>query len=178
MWLENLHIRNFRGLDDIEMGLSERANVVVGPNAVGKTTILEAIRLAKAVLAPRTLDEAQQAFMSLGAVAPHTPQQFNYAAVARDGTKPLSISCVYKLSESEMAQLDEIVPQAASSLVQAKLGTMPANQAQLALVQFLSTEQGQRAFADAQRQVEESIPAFRKSGICKLELNISNCSPP
>jgi hypothetical protein len=40
-------------------------------NAVDKTTVLEAIRLAKAVLAPRTQNEAGQALQSLRIAVPN-----------------------------------------------------------------------------------------------------------
>ena len=68
MWLKKLTIANFRGIEHLPIDLDPRANVIVGPNAIGKTTLLEAIRLAKAALSPRTLDEAQQVFMGLGAL--------------------------------------------------------------------------------------------------------------
>ena len=61
MKLTQLSVRNFRGLQNIVVNFDSRANVIVGPNAIGKTTVLEAIRLAKAVLAPRVYDEGQHA---------------------------------------------------------------------------------------------------------------------
>jgi recombinational DNA repair ATPase RecF len=64
MWLKSLTIRNLRSIENIAVSFDQRTNVIVGPNAVGKTTLLEGIRLAKATLAPRIPDETQQAFMS------------------------------------------------------------------------------------------------------------------
>jgi len=45
MQLQRLEIRNFRGLKEIDLVTDKAMNVIVGPNAVGKSTILEAIRL-------------------------------------------------------------------------------------------------------------------------------------
>jgi predicted ATP-dependent endonuclease of OLD family len=72
MKLKSLVIRNFRGIEVINFTLDLTANVIVGPNAVGKTTILEALRLVKGTLAPRTSDENQYVFTSLGAFSTPT----------------------------------------------------------------------------------------------------------
>ena len=59
MWLKSIAIKNFRTIENLSISFDERANVIVGPNAIGKTTLLEAIRLAKAALAPRTVNETE-----------------------------------------------------------------------------------------------------------------------
>ncbi len=51
MHLHTLRISNFRALENIEVQFDTLVSVIIGPNAIGKTTILEAIRFAKAVLA-------------------------------------------------------------------------------------------------------------------------------
>ena len=43
--IEQLHVRNFRGLKDLEIGPLSRVNLVAGMNNAGKTTLLEAIFL-------------------------------------------------------------------------------------------------------------------------------------
>jgi recombinational DNA repair ATPase RecF len=65
----HLSIQNFRALENGRMEFTGVADVIVGSNAVGKTTILEAIRIAKAALAPRIQNETQQALVSLGAIS-------------------------------------------------------------------------------------------------------------
>ena len=47
MYMTRIRIRNFRGLEDIEFSPGTGVNLLTGPNAVGKTSILEAIRLTK-----------------------------------------------------------------------------------------------------------------------------------
>jgi recombinational DNA repair ATPase RecF len=64
----HLSIQNFRALENGRMEFTGVADVIVGSNA-GKTTILEAIRIAKAALAPRIQNETQQALVSLGAIS-------------------------------------------------------------------------------------------------------------
>ena len=64
MHLKSLMVRNFRALEEIDVTFDNRVNVMVSPNAIGKTTVLEAIRFAKAVLAPRTQNESNQVLFS------------------------------------------------------------------------------------------------------------------
>jgi len=52
MKIKKLRIQNFRGLSDVHFDFDQPTNVIVGPNAIGKTTILESIRLVKALLMP------------------------------------------------------------------------------------------------------------------------------
>ena len=73
MKLLSLHITNFRGLTDVAFDFDQATNVIVGPNAVGKTTVLEAVRLAKALLSPRYFQEGQQVLASLGAMSSNVP---------------------------------------------------------------------------------------------------------
>ena len=52
--LDSLEIKNFRGLRDMTIKKLGRANLIVGKNNVGKTTILEALKL---YAQPGSLDE-------------------------------------------------------------------------------------------------------------------------
>jgi len=168
MRLQNLSIRNFRALEHIDVSFRGTADVIVGPNAVGKTTILEAIRLARAILAPRVANEAQQTLISLGAISPHLPQQINFAALARDPKVPLVIGCKYELTQAEIDTLDKLTPDLINLVIQSQLGS--AGQDRLALVQFLSSPQGQSAFASAGQFVKDNLAPIKNSKICTLQL--------
>lgn len=43
--LDSLEIRNFRGLQELRIERLGRVNLIVGKNNVGKTSVLEALRL-------------------------------------------------------------------------------------------------------------------------------------
>ena len=66
MRINSVQIKNFRGLKDISFDLPNRVTVIVGPNAIGKSSVLEAIRLTKVILAPSFYGEAQEVLKSLG----------------------------------------------------------------------------------------------------------------
>lgn len=168
MRLQSLSVQNFRALENINITFTGSADVIVGPNAVGKTTVLEAIRIAKAILAPRIANEAQQALISLGAISPHLPQQINFAALARDPKLPLVISCKYELSPTEINALDSLFPALVNSVVQSGLGTVALDR--LALVQFLSSAQGQAALAQARTFVATNLATLKASKMCTLQV--------
>jgi hypothetical protein len=173
MKLTNLSVWNFRALENIAVTFERTANVVVGPNAIGKTTVLEAIRLAKGALAPRTLDESQHVFTSLGAISPHVPQRLNYRVLARDTTRPLRIVLTFNLNAAEVGQLDAVSADLATSIVRANLGLTLGAQAQLALVQFLSSPIGMQTLANAKKQVDEMLGPVKASSRIVLDLEIN-----
>src|ERR1700680_1204840 len=104
MQLQQVRVRNFRALEDITLTFNERVAVIVGPNAIGKTTVLEAIRLAKALLAPRTGSEPNQVLMALGGLFSGAPSMLNPAAIARDPAQAVRIDSTYALSADEIGR--------------------------------------------------------------------------
>jgi AAA15 family ATPase/GTPase len=105
MKLIYLKVQNFRALEDIEIEFGNVANIVCGPNASGKSTIFEAIRLVRAVLAPRLQNEAQLVLIQLQALSQHYPQAGILAdALTGDHGKPLIIEANFKLDDPEIAR--------------------------------------------------------------------------
>ena len=45
MYLKILEIRNFRGIENLKVKFHEKINVIIGPNGVCKTAVIDAIRL-------------------------------------------------------------------------------------------------------------------------------------
>ena len=174
MRLQSVTIQNFRALENIHIDFTGKADVIVGPNAVGKTTILEAIRIARAILSPRIINEAQQALISLGAISPHLPQQMNYAALARDPKLPLVIACKYELTSTEVDELDTLAASITNSMVQSRMGTASGDR--LTMVQHLSTPQGQAEFVKASVFVKDNLISIKSSKICNLKLTFDPIS--
>jgi energy-coupling factor transporter ATP-binding protein EcfA2 len=175
MHLKTLHIKNFRALEDIQIELSEGVNVIVGPNAVGKTSVLEAIRLAKAILAPRTPSESSQALVSLGASVPYDPRILLIDAIARDPARPIEIRCRYELTASEVASLDAAIPEIVVNLVRTQMGHQFSHPT--ALTTFLSSTSGKTAITEAEKDVRNALDAIRRqNGVCRLDLTIDPSS--
>ena len=169
MHLTSVAIRNFRSLKDFRMAFRSGANLIVGPNAVGKTTVLEAIRLTKAVLAPRTAQESSQVLLSLGAVSPQLPQMFNFEAIAKDIRQPVEIECGFALSDEEVGQMPELFEELCRATVAAQHG-ISVDRGALGLVQFLSSPMGQAAYASARAYVQENIQKAAATRSCDLYL--------
>ncbi len=45
MYIKQVKINNFRKIESLEFSLKKSINTIVGPNGVGKSTVLNAIRL-------------------------------------------------------------------------------------------------------------------------------------
>jgi predicted ATPase len=171
MRLTHLVVRNFRGLEDIEVEFDNRVNIIVGPNAVGKTTILEAIRLAKALLAPRTQSEGAQVLQSLRLAVPHYPQRIFAEAVAREVSKNVEIRCRYELVEHELSRIEGGISQIATELILANLGRAFGNSA--SNIPFLSSPQGVQMLADGETALRRALTDFRsKKRPCNLDISI------
>ena len=173
MYLQSLVVKNFRGLEDIEVqDFNPSVNVVVGPNAIGKTTLLEAIRFAKAIVAPKTANESNQVLYSLGLASPHQTQRLFPDAITTS-KNPIVVSCTYKLSDSEidLLQRPESLLATSTQLIFAGMGRGFVTPAETLSV--LSNPQGQQAVADTTAELETALNQIR-SGVrdCKLDLTI------
>lgn len=173
MHISKLKIRNFRGLEDIEFQPRPGINVLVGPNAVGKTSILEAIRLTKALLAPRYRDEVGQVLQSLGAATPHMmfgEQQIDFSALAGTGAKALDISVQLALSANEIAVLEANELQLAQAMVRSRIGQ--ERQSQLDLIQFMSSPQGQEQLSVASKDAKRYVDGLKSNARLSLSLTM------
>jgi AAA15 family ATPase/GTPase len=172
--LRSLVVKNFRVLEEIEVELDPRVNVIVGPNAVGKTTLLEAIRFAKAMLAPRTQNESNQVMFALGASSPHSPQALIYDAIAFDPRRPLFIRCSYVLSDDEFdfLQREESLNLISARIMLANLGREFAGPAET--IALFSRPDGQAAVATHVASLRGFLSTLRaQDRTCKLELTIN-----
>jgi predicted ATPase len=158
--LKTVTIKNFRALEDIEVTLGPNINVIVGPNAIGKTTFLEAIRLAKGLLAPRTQNESNQVLFSIGATTPYNPQRLIPEAIASDITKPIFIRCSYRLDTEE---LNILQAELSAISIWLTLGSMGRSFAEMSeSITVLSTSQGQQTFNKILSDLQNALRELRE----------------
>jgi hypothetical protein len=169
MHLKRLRVENFRALEKIDVEFDTLVSVIIGPNAIGKTTVLEAIRLAKGLLAPRTQSEPNQVLISLGAMSPHMPQRLLSTALTNRPNLPLIVKCSYQISEAELANLRTISPQLGVNLAQQSAGITFGAPAQV--VAFLNSPMGQQALQHANKTLDAEIVRVEASK--RLELNLT-----
>jgi len=162
MKIRKLKIENLRGLSHVECDFDQPTNIIVGPNAIGKTTILEAIRMAKALLMPRYWQEGQQVLVSLGAMSQH-PQlssYLDYGALARDASEPLRVSMSIELGASEVEFIKSAGQQIGVELLRGELGR-PDDQSLLALTQYMSSTQGRTRLEESAKVVGEKLESLK-----------------
>jgi hypothetical protein len=157
--LKRVIIKNFRKLNNIDFSMTEDISVIVGPNAVGKSSVFEAIRLVKATLFPRANDELRHVMIALGATSAHFPQgqfQYDISALAGDILKPVSIALTIEFSSDEVVLLQSAAPQIARSLLFTQLGRQP-NDPSVDLVAYLATPIGKQSEEAATKAVVDTM---------------------
>ena len=170
MKLRSVSIRNFRAIKAHSFNLNSSINVLVGPNASGKTTVLEAIRLNKAMLAPRTQNEAHQVLNALGATSPHNQAATKYKSIANDIGVPININCSYELDVGEITLLKSSIDSISFNILRSRLAQGFGNPA--AFVQFLSSPAGQNQLNTIKTIVSENLKRIIDTNICNLHLII------
>ncbi|HEY2009851.1 MAG TPA: AAA family ATPase [Rhizomicrobium sp.] len=155
MYISHIAIKNFRALENIDCDLSQRVNVIVGPNGVGKTTIIQAARFVKGLIAARTQSEAQQVLISLNAASPHFPQRVFLQNLARDISKPVEIRCTYVLTKEEVGILKVSTSEIVRAIVSGRAGRAFANPTEL--IQYLQSDLGAEAQVAATTELNSSV---------------------
>jgi predicted ATPase len=170
MHLHKLRISNFRAIENIEVEFDTLVSVIIGPNAIGKTTILEAVRLAKSVLAARTQNESNQTLFSLGITSPHMPQRLFPAALTTNANLPTVIKCSFKVEAAEVSTMEQMSLRLSSNLALQSIGLNFSNPAQS--MGFLNSPQGQQAVGQAQSQLTAELARVKAANHIELNLTV------
>ncbi len=171
MHLRKLKIENFRSIESIEVEFEKLVSVIIGPNAVGKTTILEAIRLAKAVLAPRTQNESGNTLNLLGATSPHAPQQIFAQALTKNTEKSTTINLKFDIENGEKLKIEGMKATIIDRLALTGSGIIFSNPVQA--MNFLNSHQGQLAKQQADKIINDDFYNILKNKQIELNLKIN-----
>jgi len=171
MRITRLKISNFRGLSNIDFDLTQDTSVIVGPNAVGKSTIFEAIRLLKVMLLPSYNNEAQEALMEMRAWSPMNNGVI-LDSILGDANKELIIQADLTLSSAEINIVGMNLLPLANLHIRNTQG-IPQNIDDLGLTQFLSSKAGQELFTKAKSEVQQQIEKLKINGKISIVLSIS-----
>lgn len=157
MKIKKIEIKNFRGLEQVSLNCGEIASVIVGPNAIGKSSIFEAIRLSKALLTPSFPTEMQETLQDMRVWSPFG-NAINVASVTGDDSQPCEITTTIALTETEVSRLEHN-RHALTQLRVRNMKAVPPNADELSLIQFLSSPEGRKQLAEAEDQIR---PAFEQ----------------
>jgi predicted ATPase len=172
MFIRRIKIVGFRGLEsiDIEIPPGTLVTAIVGPNGVGKSTLLEAIRLAKSVLSPTMTNEGQEVLASIGAFIAAS-QKVDFSSLCKTPADKVTIRIDYLLASDELTLLERLAGQWTNIRLRNTLGRS-AGMSGLALVQYLSTPQGQALQATVAASVQVDIEKLKAQGGASLDLLI------
>lgn len=162
MKLTYVRIKNFRGISDVEMSFNNRTSVIVGPNAIGKTTVLEAIRLTKSMLMPSYSTESQEVLASLGAHSMNSGY-YDITSLCNDVSKKIEICVKFQIQKKEIDFLKERVGSMAKQSVQDELGNNFSENG-TNLIQYFSQEKGRKHLEEKISEISTHL-----DGISELE---------
>lgn len=169
MHLKKLKIENFRGIENIEVEFDGLVNVIIGPNAVGKTTLLEAIRLNKALLAPRIQSESNQVLLSLGAYSQFSGQFLFRPALTNKPSMPLIINCTYSLKDEEIEKIKSYKGELILKIAYQYAGISFPNPSHSS---YLSSPQGLESMKKASEAFDSETLKLENSKTLELNLTI------
>ncbi len=89
MKLANVHIRHYKSLDDVQIKFSEGVTVLVGPNAVGKSNIVDSLRFVRDAVAT-DLEHAVSARGGISRIRQYSK------------TKPYKVSLQFQFQQDEI----------------------------------------------------------------------------
>jgi len=171
MQISKVSINNFRKIDFLEFELKDSINSIVGPNGVGKSTILESIRLVKAILLQNFNGEAQQTLQGMGIFSPHN-NRIQLSNIAKNPSKDVVINLQFKISNSETKVLEEDIGNFAIYRLQQQLPT--SNATSFDLIGYISSPEGNNRFQAIQIETIQRISELKPQFICNVNLTIKS----
>ncbi|MDO3695904.1 AAA family ATPase [Wenyingzhuangia sp. chi5] len=169
MKIKKVSINNYRKIDYIEFKLKDSITSIVGPNGVGKSTILDSIRLVKAILLPTMNNEAQTTLQNMGIFSPHLGN-IQFSNLANDPRKDVSISLQIKVSEKEILFLENSIGQFSMHRLKSQLPTNNTNT--FDLIGYISSFEGNQKLQSIQKETQEKIIELKTNPICNINLSI------
>lgn len=169
MKIKNVSISNFRKLKDINFETVDTVNTIVGPNGVGKSSILDAIRLVKGVLLSSGENEANQTLQHMGIYSPHA-KNLLFETVCGDTTRSSVIEIKIQLSKDEIEFVKSEINNFNFMRLQNQLGQNSVSS--LNLVSFLSTPAGIQRISEIARETDILLKEFEKNNIAQIRLTI------
>ncbi|GEM_PF-1206881 len=176
MRINRLWAQNFRGLKDIVLEGAKDVNVISGPNAVGKSSLLEAIRLPKSMLGPRIPVEAQQALINIGGLSPHYQAigspGVDIASLANDPSNEIKLGFNMQLSPTEIGVLRNSIGQISMLMLQTELGNSAAENT-LGFTQYLSSQNGRKRIGELTKDAAERVQTISDGFNFDIELRMN-----
>ncbi|MAF05650.1 AAA family ATPase [Herbaspirillum sp.] len=175
MKLKKVQIKNFRRLQDISFSLEKNLSVIVGPNAIGKSTIFEAIRLAKAIMFPRAQDELRNVLIQLGATSAHYfngQLQYDISNLARDVERNITIILAMQFSEEELQFIKANRQAISYRYASSQLGRS-SEDPNFDLRSYFSTDLGKTSVENAGATIDQLLADLSPQSLIEFRVDIN-----
>lgn len=170
MKFREITIKNFRGLKDLSFQCVDGINTIVGRNGIGKSSILDAIRLVKATLLTTTDNEAQQTLQSMGLYSPHTGELL-YENIVGDSSKDTVIDLRIDIEVAELDIIKQDLLNFNIQRLQNQLGQNPLSR--LNMISLLSSVEGRQRLDLVSNETKQLLKEFEKSYSAQIRLTMN-----
>ncbi len=161
MRFKNLHITNFRAIQNLSLTELDDIVLIVGQNGVGKSCVFDAIRLLKSSYGGYNPNEWEHWFDEFQLRGGN--REITFEKVLRDKTKPLTISAELELSDSEISFLKKN----GKRLIESILWKTYSNKNNIGVIDINS-----KSFAQQYRQYGETVDKETKAALVHLKKQI------
>jgi len=170
MKIKKVHIVNFRKIKDISFECVDTINTIVGPNGIGKSSILDAIRLIKAILLPTSDNEAQVTLQFMGLFSPSSGDLL-HESICGDPRKETVIDVHFEISKEEIGFVNNNLSSFNIFRLQNQLGRNIGSR--LNLVGYLSSPQGRSQLNAMNLNSKEELKKFSGAKVAHVKLSIN-----
>lgn len=169
MKINKVSINNFRKIDFVEFKVKDSITSIVGPNGIGKSTILDSIRLVKAILLPTMNNEAQTTLQNMGIFSPHLGN-VQFSNLANNPSKDVIIKLEMKISQKEILYLEKTHSEFAMHRLRSQLPTNSTNA--FDLIGYISSKEGNEKLQAIQKETLDKIIELKTNPTCYINLSI------
>lgn len=173
MRIENIRIRNFKGLKNIELKTDTTATLIVGPNAVGKSTILESIRVNKSFLFPNIQNEANVVLNSMKAISPDQ-QNIITSSLLNENEKKLEITIEFTIEDSEISSVESTFKNKFIIRHLQNTNRFPIFREPFSEAQYLSSDAGKSTMEVGRVEIDNYIKELKINKKVSSSLSIEN----
>lgn len=173
MRIENIRIRNFKGLKNIELKTDTTATLIVGPNAVGKSTILESIRVNKSFLFPNIQNEANVVLNSMKAISPDQ-QNIITSSLLNENEKKLEITIEFAIEDSEISSVESTFKNKFIIRHLQNTNRFPIFREPFSEAQYLSSDAGKSTMEVGRVEIDSYIKELKINKKVSSSLSIEN----
>ncbi|MBM9590886.1 AAA family ATPase [Leptospira sp. 201903075] len=170
MKIKKYKIKNFRKLKDLEILFQDSINTIVGPNGVGKSTILDGLRILKSIAFPSFENEGVQTLQNMGLIMPHNSNVL-LSGIIGDSNSSCELSIEIEISKDELDLLKKNISQFTVMQLQNRQGRL--GQGNINFLGYLSSDEGKAKLEEIKRNTLSALEKMESNRILSVNLTFN-----